>query len=234
MEDEWKKIDGYTNYIVNREGVVRNVNTGQVLQGSYIKGRLWVSLSSDGKLKQHYVDTLVKKYFKTKCCDDEVWKIIDGYDNYMVSTCGRVLNIKKDIMMKGTCDPDGYKRVEIVSGVTRKSHGVHQLVARAFVEMNEDAQVIDHINRVRDDNHASNLRWVSFQMNAHNRSKRHTASSKYFGVYTAEPKYRFKAAIRNGNTYHFLGYFENEEEAAKAYDIKAVELFGEHARLNFQ
>lgn len=32
---------------------------------------------------------------------------------------------------------------------------------------------------------------------------------------------------------HSLGYFVEEVEAARAYDRKAVELFGEFARLNF-
>lgn len=30
----------------------------------------------------------------------------------------------------------------------------------------------------------------------------------------------------------FLGYFDSEEEAALAYNIKAVELYGEFAKLN--
>jgi hypothetical protein len=32
----------------------------------------------------------------------------------------------------------------------------------------------------------------------------------------------------------FIGYFDDEEAAARAYDAKAAELFGEYAALNFK
>jgi hypothetical protein len=38
--------------------------------------------------------------------------------------------------------------------------------------------------------------------------------------------------MKDGIRYH-LGYFEIEEKAARAYDRKALELFGEFARTNF-
>ncbi len=46
-------------------------------------------------------------------------------------------------------------------------------------------------------------------------------------------KGKFTAEIRPNNKKMFLGYFETPDAAARAYDIKAVELFGEHACLNF-
>ncbi|KKM22422.1 hypothetical protein LCGC14_1625440, partial [marine sediment metagenome] len=43
----------------------------------------------------------------------------------------------------------------------------------------------------------------------------------------------FQAKITRNAKNYFLGRFDNEIEAAKAYDAKARELFGEFALLNF-
>ena len=43
----------------------------------------------------------------------------------------------------------------------------------------------------------------------------------------------WKAAIQHQGTGYILGHYYNEKEAALAYDEKALELFGENARVNF-
>lgn len=66
-----------------------------------------------------------------------------------------------------------------------------------------------------------------------NREKEKT--SQYVGVYTANIKGKEKwgACIGYHNKNHHLGYYQIEEEAALAYDKKAIELYGEDAKVNF-
>lgn len=61
----------------------------------------------------------------------------------------------------------GYLRVSI----HRKPYRAHRLVAIAFVKNPENKPSVDHINRVRDDNRASNLRWATQREQVLNSSK---------------------------------------------------------------
>lgn len=90
---------------------------------------------------------------------------------------------------------------------------------------------IDHINHNELDNRKCNLRWVSLAANAQNKRGGKTRS-KYMGVNPMlSGKWQSKIT-RNKVKYH-LGNFKTEEEAARAYDTKCVELDGDHAFVNF-
>ena len=43
---------------------------------------------------------------------------------------------------------------------------------------------------------------------------------------------RGSANINNGNQQYHLGYFDNDKHAARVYNINAVDMFGEYAKLN--
>lgn len=93
--------------------------------------------------------------------------------------------------------------------------------------------VVDHTNRNKADNTRANLNVCTQQENLHNRSKRNGASSRFRGVSYSTNSRKWIARITFEGRRLFLGYFTDEVEAARAYDCKAVELFGEFARLNF-
>lgn len=90
---------------------------------------------------------------------------------------------------------------------------------------------IDHINHNRLDNRKENLRECSSEENGRNKSKRSGTYSKFLGVTKSRKKWM--AQIEKDGKSTYLGVFDSEYEAAKVYDKKAIEIFGEFASLNF-
>jgi len=82
-------------------------------------------------------------------------------------------------------------------------------------------------------NKRSNLRTCTSTQNTANQRKR-KGSSNFKGVswYKREQKWRAGIGYK-GKDFH-LGYFNDELEAAKAYDKAAKDLWGEFANLNFE
>ncbi|MCG8501769.1 MAG: AP2/ERF family transcription factor [Firmicutes bacterium] len=67
------------------------------------------------------------------------------------------------------------------------------------------------------------------------KAKRDTKAntSKYTGVYYFKRTGKWQAYINYMKKRSHLGYYDTEESAAKAYDKKALELYGKDAKLNF-
>jgi hypothetical protein len=57
-------------------------------------------------------------------------------------------------------------------------------------------------------------------------------ASPYRGVKRANAGWTSNLKVNKVN--YYLGVFSNEEDAARAYDVKAIELLGDKARLNFK
>jgi hypothetical protein len=77
-----------------------------------------------------------------------------------------------------------------------------------------EGYVVDHIDRNPLNNQKSNLRFISQSANCVN-SKRKNASG-YRGVVWCKDRGRWRAQIKHGGYNHFLGYFDQLEDAARA------------------
>jgi hypothetical protein len=82
---------------------------------------------------------------------------------------------------------------------------------------------VDHISRDPLDNRRENLRLATAGQNALNKRKMESAKSKYFGVGWVTAESRFRATIRIDGTTNYLGSYDAEEDAAKAYDIAVLQ-----------
>ena len=94
--------------------------------------------------------------------------------------------------------------------------------------------LVDHINHNGLDNRRANLRLVTIEQNSWNKRKqRGNCTSKYKGVSWHKMSRRWHARIVYKQKWISIGYFDDEQSAAKAYDNKAKQLFKNYAVLNF-
>lgn len=97
-----------------------------------------------------------------------------------------------------------------------------------------DSKGVDHKDGDGLNNQRSNLRPASTAQNNRNTTKRANTSSRFKGVYWHKSTGKWQARIGTGvsGQHIYLGEFESELDAAKAYNKAAAEKFGEFARLN--
>lgn len=92
----------------------------------------------------------------------------------------------------------------------------------------EKGRIIDHINRNGLDNTRGNLRFVTVGQNNQNQNLR-GGSSMYRGVSWSKVSSKWHAKCGKKHA----GYYEDEEDCARAYDQAAISIFGPEAQTNF-
>jgi hypothetical protein len=126
--------------------------------------------------------------------------------------------------MAGSINTNGYYQVRIKS----KLYLTHRIVYCLLHKQDPGDQIIDH--RINKQDHLS-IRIATYSQNSFYSKKQEGTTSKYKGVCWDRNKWRAKISYQR-KVYN-LGRFETEEEAALAYDKKALELDPLFAFLNF-
>ncbi len=101
---------------------------------------------------------------------------------------------------------------------------------RQIMQPPSDMQ-IDHIDHDCLNNQRANLRVCTQAQNNANRRKTR-GSSQFKGVYWYASRNKWRANIRVDRQTKHLGYFDDEEDAARAYNEEALKQFREFALLN--
>jgi hypothetical protein len=84
---------------------------------------------------------------------------------YSVNEEGIVINNVTGKMMAAHYHKDGYRKLVLPIDGQQKHQFVHRLVAIAFLPNPENKPMVNHIDGVRDNNHLSNLEWVTAKEN---------------------------------------------------------------------
>lgn len=102
------------------------------------------------------------------------------------------------------------------------------LMARQIMDA-QPGKEVDHRNRNPLDNQRRNLRIATRAEQCLNRRANVAGASKYKGVHIQTGTTKWRVAFRE----KYIGLFESEVEAAKAYDRAALKFNPDFARLNF-
>ena len=141
----FRSISGYLNYQVSSLGRVMDTDTGEILEQSIdVNGNPTVVLIYSGKRKVHEVpmlavDTFGRGYplnlLKFKQIDPVVWLPIEGYDNYLVSSGGEVVDMYTGERMHQRPYWGGNNCVALRKNGRNRNLEVHMLIARAFTRV---------------------------------------------------------------------------------------------------
>ena len=137
----------------------------------------------------------------------EHWRLISGYDNYEVSSHGRVRNNRTSRILKLSTNNDGYKEIGLRKDRQRKTYSVHRLVGFAFLEKNDEHTEVDHIDHNRGNNMVNNLRWTTKSVNQRNASRRTDNISGTSGVSFHNSTNSWRASWQDANMRHKNKFF---------------------------
>lgn len=100
---------------------------------------------------------------------EEIWKDIKGYEGlYQVSNLGRIKSLRTNKILKLSNNGKGYNVFNVSVDGNTKQLKVYKIVAETFLSNPENKPEVDHINTIRNDDRADNLRWVTHKENCNN------------------------------------------------------------------
>jgi len=132
-----------------------------------------------------------------------LWKHFSLSGMYIISEYGDIWSYHTNKLLKMRLNSSGYYIVRIFN----KNYTVHRLVYFAFEEDLTD-NVIDHINRIKTDNHISNLRQVTYSENNRNCVRKTNVCIRIDKDFNMVEFTSIKDAVNNTKNATFTGIYD--------------------------
>jgi len=153
----------------------------------------------------------------------EEWKQIPD-EPYEVSTLGNVRRVGSTKLVNPRMTR-GYGRIYGAGGkLIRKEYYIHRLVAQAFIPNPDNLFLVDHIDRNRSNNIVTNLRWVSYCTNAHNKSRRSLNTSGIDHISWDKARDKWLVQLTHNHKRVLFKRYDDLEEAKAVLRAKLIEL----------
>ena len=148
----------------------------------------------------------------------EIWKDIEGYENmYQISNKGRVKSLKrisvlKERILKDQVSNGGYRRIELSFNGFKQHKYIHRLVACAFIPKEDGKPRAIHLNGLKSDNTAENLKWCEPKKTPSNKIT-NPLNLGAFKIYPIDQKGEFSVIVNEDRM------FLQKQEAKKLIDF---------------
>jgi hypothetical protein len=106
--------------------------------------------------------------------NDEIFAVVPDYPKYAVSNYGKVLNIKKQKLLKPTTTKRKYNYIRLIkTSKDGKSLRLSRVILLTFIGAPlDDTYTADHINKNPNDDRLINLRWASLITQRENQNRK--------------------------------------------------------------
>jgi hypothetical protein len=120
----------------------------------------------------------------------EEWKLIDGYEDYLISNCGRVKTLEREVRYTHAVtgkehfrktterflkvydnNRTGYRFVQLYKNKKASNKTIHRLVAENFIKQDEGFEYVNHIDGNKHNNRVDNLEWCTNEYNHEHATK---------------------------------------------------------------
>jgi hypothetical protein len=103
--------------------------------------------------------------------EEEIWKVINDFPNYEVSSLGQVRNIVTGLILKPEFNSSGYYRCTLCNNLKKQTITIHKLVALCFIPNLNNKPTVNHKDRNKINNNVNNLEWATYSEQNKHKSK---------------------------------------------------------------
>lgn len=145
----------------------------------------------------------------------EVWKPIPGYEDYEISSYGRVWSCKRNIVLKLKTVKTGYVFVSLWKDGKQKMFLVHRLVASLFIDNPHNFPTVNHKDENPSNNVVGNLEWCTQGYNNTYGTRMDRVLDSFIRIGRMKPENRGLTKYQRDRK--IPGYKERKREAVRRY-----------------